>query len=81
MNAELVKEEQTKIIVPTVFREDYLGTLRQLTRQSQTDTYIQLLQRAQQFSALIVGDDMNQMQEILVQKNTFEEGNGYILKI
>jgi fido (protein-threonine AMPylation protein) len=33
MNAELVKVEQTRIIIPTVYREDYLGTLRRLTRQ------------------------------------------------
>lgn len=80
MNAELVKAEQTKIIIPTVFREDYLGALRQLTRQSLPDTYIRMLQRAQSFSSLIVGDDMDQMQEILVRTNAFKEGEGYILK-
>ena len=31
MNAELVKEKQTKIIIPTVYRDDYLGALRCLT--------------------------------------------------
>lgn len=81
MNAELVKAEQTKIIIPTVFREDYLGALRQLTKQSKTDTYIRMLQQAQQFSALIVGEDMDPMQEILVQANAFEDGDDYILKI
>ena len=74
MNAELVKAEQTKIIIPTVFREDYLGALRQLTRQSPPDTYIRMLQRTQSFSSLIVGDDMDQMQEILVRTNAFKEG-------
>ena len=34
MNSELVKAEQSKIIIPTVYRDDYLGALRKLTRQS-----------------------------------------------
>ncbi len=33
MNAELVGGGQSRIIIPTVFRDDYLGGLRQLTRQ------------------------------------------------
>ena len=31
MNAELVRENQSKIIIPTVFREDYMGALKKLT--------------------------------------------------
>ena len=31
MNAELVHADQSKIIIPTVFREDYLNALRRLT--------------------------------------------------
>src|SRR3546814_13106058 len=53
MNAELVSAGQTKVIIPTVFREDYLGALRLLTRRQQPDTFIRMLQRAQQFSAKI----------------------------
>lgn len=34
MNSELVKEEQSKIIIPTVYHDDYLGALRKLTGQS-----------------------------------------------
>ena len=33
MNAELVKQGQTKIIIPTVYRDDYIGAIRKLTRQ------------------------------------------------
>jgi len=33
MNAELVKANQTRIIIPTVYREDYVGALRRLTRR------------------------------------------------
>lgn len=73
MNAELVKEGQSKIIIPTVFREDYMGALRKLTRQSKPDAYIRMLQRAQEFSATIFDDDMNKMEKHLKDSNAFKE--------
>ncbi|TRX03729.1 Fic family protein [Flavobacterium gawalongense] len=81
MNAELVKEGQSKIIIPTVFREDYLGGLRQLTRRSEPDTYIRMLQRAQLFSTSLSGQDLNGMKHVLVQSNAFKEGDEHILRI
>lgn len=80
MNAELVKEDQTKILIPTVYRVDYLGGLRQLSRQGKPDTYIRMLQRAQLFSSTIVGEDMDVMQDILEKSNAFKEGEEYILQ-
>lgn len=81
MTAELVAAGHTKIIIPSVFREDYLGGLRQLTRKMEPDTYIQMLQRAQLFSATIHGGDMDHMLDVLKASNAFEEGEDYILKI
>lgn len=81
MNAELVAKGQTKIIIPSVFREDYLGGLRLLTRKQEPDTYIRMLQRAQLFSATVYGKDMDQMLHILKASDAFEEGEDYILKI
>ena len=42
MNAELVKAKQTRIIIPTVYRDDYLGSLRKLTRNDETAVYIRM---------------------------------------
>lgn len=81
MNAELVAAGHTKIIIPSVFREDYLGGLRQLTRKMEPDTYIRMLQKAQLFSATIHGGDMDHMLDVLKASNAFEEGEDYILKI
>jgi len=81
MNAELTAAAQTKIIIPTVYREDYLGALRQLTRRQQPDTFIRMLQRAQQFSATITGEDMDTMQQVLEASNAFKEGDEHILRI
>ncbi len=81
MNAELVKAEQSKIIIPTVFRDDYMGALRKLTRQGDTESYIRMLRRAHEFSGNIFSDDMDDMQEYLKQCNAFSEHTEAKLKI
>ncbi|MHA8051634.1 Fic family protein [Aquirufa sp. ROCK-SH2] len=81
MNAELVKAGQSKIIIPTVFREDYMGALKKLTKQRKCDTYIKMLQRAQEFSANVYGDDMDDMQAYLTSCNAFADDSEVILKI
>lgn len=81
MNAELVKAGQTRIIIPTVFREDYMGALRQLTRQQTPSAYIRMLSRVQQFSATITGVNIDEMQYQLEQANAFLEPEQGKLKI
>lgn len=81
MNAELVKACQCKIIIPAVYRDDYMGALRRLTRQQDPDAYIRMLQRAQEFSETITGDDMNDMEQRLKESNAFKEHNKAKLKI
>ena len=73
MNAELAKETQSKIIIPTVFRDDYMGALKKLTRQQIADPYIRMLETAQEFSSGIYGDDMDKMQQQLERNNAFLE--------
>jgi len=81
MNAELVKEKQTKIIIPTVYRDDYLGALRRLTRKKDPIVYVKMLQRAQEFSATIKANDMNETELHLEACNAFKEHDKAILKI
>ena len=81
MNAELVNAGQSKIIIPTVFREDYMGALKKFTKQRKSDTYIKMLQRAHQFSANIYDDNMDKMQEYLTSCKAFMEDSEVILKI
>jgi hypothetical protein len=81
MNAELVKERQAKIIIPTVFRDDYMGALKKLTKQRKCDTYIKMLQRAHEFSAKVYAEKMDDMQEYLTSCNAFIEDSDAILKI
>ncbi|WP_256867442.1 Fic family protein [Winogradskyella forsetii] len=81
MNAELSSAGHIKIIIPTVYREDYLGALRRLTRNSDPKVYIRMLERAQAFSHTIYGSDMDAMESVLNQSNAFKESNEGVLKI
>jgi hypothetical protein len=73
MNAELVNQNQTKIIIPTVYREDYLGALRKLTRQGEPSAYIRMMRRAHEFSAILMGDDLDEMGNQLTKFNAFKD--------
>ncbi len=81
MNAELVKQGESKIIIPTVYRDDYMLSLRRLTRQQEPSDYIKMLLRAHEFSSTIVGDDMDDMQMQLEASNAFKEHDKARLKI
>lgn len=73
MNAEFTRTGESKIIVPTVYRDDYIGALRRLTRQSDPDAYIRAMQRLHEFSENVYGDDRDEMQEYLRKCNAFLE--------
>jgi fido (protein-threonine AMPylation protein) len=81
MNAELVKAEQTRIIIPTVYRDDYLGALRRLTRQQDPLAYIKMLQRAQEFSAALNAGSLEELELQLESSNAFKEHDEAKLKI
>ena len=71
MNAELTANGQSKIIIPTVFRTDYLTALRQLTRRDNPDKLINAMLRVRQFSNLISGDNFQEVKLFLEQCNAF----------
>lgn len=73
MNSELVNMEQSKIIIPTVYREDYLLTLRKLTRQREPGAYVSMLSKIHEFSSTIFGESINDLQTLLEKSNAFQE--------
>ena len=73
MNAELVAGGQAKILIPTVYRDDYLGALRTLTRRALVAPYLRMLQRIYDFSLTVRGEDLNLMQDYLESCNAFQE--------
>jgi hypothetical protein len=81
MNAELTSAGQSKIIIPTVFRVDYMGALKKFTKQRKCDTYIKMLQRAHEFSANVYAENMDDMQTYLTSCKAFVDDSDVILKI
>ena len=80
MNAELVHADQSKIIIPTVFREDYLNALRRLTRKGDPSVIVRAISRVRQFSSNITGEDFEATKEYLEKCYAFKDGDGYILR-
>ena len=82
LNAELVSAGESKIMIPTVYREDYIGALRKLTRQQDPSVFIQMMERVHAFSANVYGEDREQMRAYLESCNAFwEDTEGRVLKI
>jgi Fic family protein len=78
MNAELVAGAQSRIIIPTVYREDYLGALRRLSRQDDPSVLIKALRYAQDYTAGIDFTDRDEAISQLTTTNAFNEPNSAI---
>lgn len=72
MNAELVSAGQSTVIIPTVFRDDYLNALRALTRRHRAAMLVQVLARAHRFSRLAFAPYPAILKE-LTRRNWFRE--------
>ncbi len=71
MNAELANAGQSRIIIPTVYRDDYVGALRRLSRQNDPAAYIRMMHRAWEFSATVFGEDIRMIENHLEASNAF----------
>ncbi len=72
MNAELFSEKLSTIIIPTVYREDYLLSLRSLSRRNRPDQLVKMLTRAQRFSTLDFSKYASVLKSLEI-KNWFKE--------
>jgi fido (protein-threonine AMPylation protein) len=73
MNAELTNRNQCKIIIPTVFRDDYLLTLKKLTNRKDPVSYAEMLTKAHAFSECLHNDNYDDLYRYLVAHNAFSE--------
>jgi len=71
MNVEFSSKGLSKIMIPTVYREDYMGAIKKLTKLRESDAYIRMLLRAWEFSSYIYNDDPDRMEEYLKECNAF----------
>jgi hypothetical protein len=82
MNAELVSAEQCRIIIPTVFREDCLSSLRRLSRDGDAEPYLKMLDRAQTFVSKVDFSDHDRAIKMLYACNAFaKHDEGVYLKM
>ncbi len=75
MNAELVNKDQSKIIIPTVFRDDYLLTLKRLTNQKDPAPYVEMLSKAHLFSEKLHFENYDDLYNYLNARNAFYESD------
>ncbi|MGH9076024.1 MAG: Fic family protein [Acidimicrobiales bacterium] len=72
MNSELVAGGQARIIVPTVFRTDYLGALRRMSRQDDPSVLIKALRYAHDWTSRIDFTDLDVARDQMRDTNGFE---------
>ncbi len=75
MNAEFVAKNHCKIIIPTVFRDDYLLTIRRLTRHKDQIPYVEMLSRAHKFSVNLNFENYDELYKYLEEHNAFYESD------
>lgn len=75
MNAELVAAGEQKIIIPTVFRNNYLSSLKALTHNDLTDPLIRILDFAQRYTLNLNWDDFGEARRQLAVTNAFLDPN------
>jgi hypothetical protein len=73
MNAELVAGGQSRIIMPTVFRDDYVGALRRLTRDADASLLIKALRYAHDDTSRIDFTTLDGTSALLRETNAFNE--------
>lgn len=79
MNAELTAGGQAKIIIPTVYRDDYLLNLRRLTRKHDPGPYIRMMDRAHAFSHWLEPKDYHSLKVQLEESYAFvDEGKALV---
>jgi len=71
MNAELVSKGMTRIIIPSVFRNEYLSGLKRMSNESDPVAYIKQMLYTQEFISRIDFTDMDQAIAVLRSCNAF----------
>jgi Fic family protein len=73
MNSELVAAGEQRIVIPTVYRDEYLGSLRALSHNRHADPLIRVLDFAQRYTQSIDYADFEHARELLESSDAFVE--------
>ena len=80
-NAELFKSGLSRILVPTVYREDYIMSLKKFTNRKEPDAFIRVMDKLQYFSNNIFGDDFDALNDYFKATDAYKEPSEGQLKI
>lgn len=75
MNAELVSKSEQRIIIPTVYRNNYLSALRALSLNEISDPLIRVLDFAQKYTLSLQYKDFNSTRLLLEKTHAFLDPN------
>lgn len=71
MNAELVAAREQRIVVPTIYRANYLSALKAISNRVSPEPLIRMLDFAQRFTQAIDWSDVHRAQDQLTAANAF----------
>jgi hypothetical protein len=75
MNAELVAADEQKIIIPTVYRNNYTTALKALSQTDKSTPLVRVLDFAQKYTASIRWDDFDTARAELLATHAFLDAN------
>jgi len=75
------QKKYSKIIIPNVYLEDCLVSLKKLTRQRISVAYIRILLRAYEFRSMVFNENHDAMEDYLLKCYAFQEPKEGKLKI
>jgi len=76
MNAELSVTRACRIIIPRLFREEYLDCLRVLSRTGRPAPFLEAMQKIHRWTAAFDYEDLDQTLAAMTACNAFERSLG-----
>ncbi len=73
MNAELVASGEERIVVPTVYRANYLAALKALSQSGRSEPLIRVLDYAQRWTAAVSWSSVRETERELADLNAFDD--------
>src|SRR5438552_3773461 len=75
MNAELVAAGENRVVVPTVYRNNYLMALKALSQNGVTGALVRVMDFAQRYTAAVDFRELHAARVILERTNAFADPN------
>jgi hypothetical protein len=75
MNSELVSARENRIIVPTVYRNNYLMALKALSQNGVTGALVRVIEFAQKYTAAVDFSDLDRARLVLDRTHAFADPN------